>query len=278
MMEAKNGLMFAPMAILALGAFPEGASGQQSGQQRGIRSCTSISDPGFYQLQRNIQADDANVCLNVTVDHVVIDLGGFVIRGVGGFYGGAAVGGTAARGVTIRNGTIADFGVGVDLANVENASLSEMTFVSNNSVGADLGPGASVRSSFFTKTADDNWALRVGRGSIIKDSIFSGNAIAASVGPGSVVINNIAKDNGFDSMNIGGTSVVAGNVILDTSDEGMHVGPLSVIVNNAASGSEPDLLIDCPSNLLGNAANALSTLTTDGACTLNDNLFLFPLD
>lgn len=240
----------------------------------GLKSCGTILDSGFYQVTRNIQATSDGVCLDVSADHVVIDIGGFVISGVGGFAGGTAIGGSANQGVEIRNGTLTNFYIGISLAGAENVTVADLTFVDNLNSAAVLGPGASVRNSFFTRTAQETtWALEVGRGSIVKDCVFAQNNIAASIGPSSVVINNVAKDSNEDGINIGEKSTVIGNTVVDTYDEGLRVSAYSNVVNNNAHGNGTgDLLVTCPSNVVGNSVGQLSGV--DSTCNLDNNLIL----
>jgi len=240
-----------------------------------VKSCTTITKPGFYEVTRNIEATGADVCLVVTADHVVIDVGGFVIRGAGEFAGRTAIGGSATQGIEIRNGTVTNFYVGISLRNAENVIVTDMTFVDILNGAARLGPGAAVRNSFFTRAAQEpTWALEVGRGSIIRDCVFSQNDIAASVGPSSLVINNVVKDSNEDGINIAEKSTVIGNTVVDTFDEGLRVGALSTIVNNNAHGNGAgDLLVTCPSNVVGNSAGRLSA-TNPTDCNFSDNLFL----
>jgi hypothetical protein len=269
-MKSKYWVEFALISIIALGTFLNVASAG------GIKSCITITQPGFYEVVRNIQATAADDCLVVTADNVVIDVGGFVIRGAGGNESGTAIGGSATQGVEIRNGTITNFYTGVSLINTENVTLYNMTFADILNGAARLGPGASVRNSIFTRAAQEpTWALEVGRGSIIRDCIFSQNDIAASVGPSSLVINNVVKDSNEDGMNIAEKSTVIGNTVVDTTDEGLRVGRLSNVVNNTAHGNNGsgDLLVTCPSNVTGNSAGHLSA-TNPADCNFSDNLFL----
>ena len=274
MRKHKRSTMVSVAGIFVVLCFLLTASANPAGTEK-IKSCTTITSSGFYGVERSIQAAGDGVCLVVTADHVVIDFGGFVISGAGGFAGGTAIGGSATQGIEIRNGTITNFHTGISLRGAENVTVANMTFVDNLNSAANHGPGAVVRDSFFTRTAQEpTWALEVGHGSIIRDCVFNQNDIAASVGPSSLVINNIVKNSNEDGINIGEKSTVIGNTVVDTYDEGLRVGAYSNVVNNNAhgNGGTGDLLVTCPSNVVGNSVGQLSGV--DSTCNLDSNLIL----
>lgn len=239
-----------------------------------IKSCTTISSPGYYQIANNIDASGFDTCILVIADHVVIDIGGYLISGSGPVYEGeTAIGGTATQDISIRNGTIANFYKGIALDDTENVTVIDMTFLDTYASGARLGPGATVRNSRFSRASWDDFALVVGGTSIVDGCIFTQNNIAASIGPASLVSKNIVKDSNEDSMNVGANSTVIGNTVTDTYDEGLRVGAYSNIINNNTHGNGAgDLLVDCPSNIVGNSIGLIGGLGS--TCNLDDNLVL----
>ena len=240
-----------------------------------ISSCTEISKPGAYKLVRNIDLDEFDsTCIRIATDDVSIDLSGFVLRGAGPYSSTAAIGGTPGHNIKIANGTITNFTDGIVLRETENVGISSMNFTDNES-GAWIGPGGSVRNSEFTRSTDMGVALRTGRGSIVQGCIFSRNNIAAQIGPGSVVANNLAKDSNEDGISVGEKSTVVGNTIVDTTDEGLEVGAFSNVFNNNAYGNDglADLVITCPTNVVGNSVGSMSALN-ETLCKFSNNLIL----
>lgn len=82
----------------------------------------TITEPGTYQLTRDIVSSGPETMINVTASGVVIDLNGFQIVGPGNNTGiGVQVDG--ARNVTVKNGVIANMGVGVRVAGSNNVTV-----------------------------------------------------------------------------------------------------------------------------------------------------------
>jgi hypothetical protein len=227
---------------------------------RNIWRCRSIARSGSYVLRRNLSTEDT--CLTINANHVTIDLNGYVISGKGADNEGLGITGSAKYGIHLRNGTITNFGpnsasggAAIDLSSSKFSTLNEM-HIDNNAFGAELGEGARVTNSIFSRTGGAGaLALVVDKGSTVKDNTFYQNEIHLSTGSGSVVINNNASDGNIDSFLIGEKSLFTGNNVVDTSDEGVRVGKNSNVINNNAfgNGGNLDLNIDCPSNVVGNA-------------------------
>lgn len=84
----------------------------------------TITTPGSYCLTGNLTAGPGEFGIRVTCRDVVIDLGGFTLRGPGITEGGIGIHGVEDH-VVVRNGTLADWGVsGVTL--VRNSSVEDV--------------------------------------------------------------------------------------------------------------------------------------------------------
>ncbi len=113
--------------VLALGAtilVPRaGAQAQDARREEGpidIEKCQTISHPGSYKLVKNLTfAGPSGTCLTITANFVTIDLAGFAISRPSGQAPGnpttAIAAGNDTDGITVRNGSITGFGVGVGL-------------------------------------------------------------------------------------------------------------------------------------------------------------------
>ena len=151
-----------------------------------------------------------------------------------------------------------------------------MSFTDIYGSAAILGDEARVAVSSFTSNAEEpTSALEVGSGSIVESCIFFQNNIAASIGPASLVLNNIVRDSNEDGMNVGANSTVIGNTVTGTYDEGLRVGAYSNVLNNNAhnNGGTGDLLVTCPSNVVGNSVGLLAP-SNPSDCNLDDNLVM----
>ena len=156
----KTRVVFAMTVTLGLGTY---ASGQDVTE---IDECKTIDAPGSYLLEKDLAA--TGDCLVVTSDFVTIDLGGFTISGdgaeadfedpgalsLGPFGTGSGISTPSfQKGVTVRNGQITGFNVGIDLG----------------TGGAHVVEGVRVFANSFI-------GIRAGRASLIKDnlSLFNG--------------------------------------------------------------------------------------------------------
>ena len=105
-----------------------------------IKKCQTIDKPGSYKLVNNLTSSNAIAnCLAITADFVTIDLAGFAILGT---RGGTAIRGPSGTGITVRNGSIANFQTGVDLS-LANGSIVEGLRVRGDPFGIGTGITAS---------------------------------------------------------------------------------------------------------------------------------------
>jgi hypothetical protein len=238
-----------------------------------IRSCRTITKPGHYELVSNLSmTEPGGTCLVIDADHVTIDLHGHVITG-GADLTATGISGGATIDVRIQNGSIRGFDNAIGLR-AEHVVVSGLSLDDNNS-GVLLGSYAEVRNSHFNRT-HFGAALRAGDGSTLDACTFNVSDVAAVVGAGSRVTNNVSRRANQDGISAGAMSIVTGNNVFDTQDEGLRVGPQSTIMNNNSFGNgEADLLITCPSNVIGNAAGDV-WINQPGQqpCNLSDNMFL----
>ena len=216
--------------------------------------------------------EQGGTCLVIDADHVTIDLHGHVITG-GADLTATGISGSATIDVRIQNGSIRGFDNAIGLR-AEHVVVSGLSLDDNNS-GVFLGSYAEVRNSHFSRT-HFGVAVQAGDGSTLDACTFNANDIAAFVGAGSRVTNNVSRRANQDGITAGARSIVIGNNVFDTMDEGLKVGPHSTIMNNNSFGNgTEDLIITCPSNVIGNAAGKVWIYQPgQQACNLSDNMFL----
>jgi hypothetical protein len=233
---------------LALGAIilaprGDGAQAQDAREEgpREIEKCQTISNPGSYKLVNDLAfSAPTGTCLDITASSVTIDLAGFTISGPGqvlGITATAIAAGGETRGITVRNGSISRFDIGVGLG----------------------GDGSIVEG------------LRVFDGisaGIIATGIVKGNsAVGMNGGPGAgsgisaagIVTGNYASHNRFAGIEIGQGSTVIGNT---STQNGPTIPGFGIVVS-------------CPSNVTDNTAvnNAIANLVLNGeGCHNEDNV------
>lgn len=121
-------IIAALFAMLLIGGF----GGRASAAATAVSTCETLSSPGNYFLTRNLTA--AGDCLVIAADNVAIDLNGKTITGNG--TGSAISDASIAHPFAIiANGTIRNFGIGIDLDNSGLATISNVDSSKNVSHG-----------------------------------------------------------------------------------------------------------------------------------------------
>lgn len=166
----------------------------------------TISRSGSYVLSSNLTVPGGNFGIQIAVDDVTIDLNGFRIKGSGP--GGNGIGPAPGpnlippfpNGVMIRNGTIANFGVAINLQLSSETVIHQVRAFDNHFDGIVLGPRSVVSASFAS-----------GNG---------GSGIL--VGSGSLVSGNSATANGNVGMFVDCPSNIVGNTAAFNTQEDIH--------------------------------------------------------
>lgn len=191
-----------------------------------ITSCNqSLSKPGeLYVVMADLQSvtterDSFPVCLRVKADRITIDLNGHKLSGDGNGFGiGALDENNALTGfrqsILIRNGTIENFGYGIELALSSRVEVRNVKVLGNGGHGIFLGERATVR-----------------------DCTSSGNGwTGIETGAFGFVQNNRLEDNFLYGILTGRSSLVRSNRILRLTNEGagtgIEVGEASQVLDN----------------------------------------------
>jgi hypothetical protein len=186
--------------LVALGvASPAGA------QAVLVNECQVIDEPGSYELARNLPgakgllAMDPNVgthdgdCIVITAGRVTLDLAGFTIEGkADSFPGSAGVRNTWFGGITVRNGSIASFGVAVTL-------------------NVAIGSGNRIERIFATGNPH---GLRGGKNGIVTDNIVRGQGVAGEQGIAancpSLITRNVSTGHGVSGIGAEDLLIIGG--------------------------------------------------------------------
>jgi len=215
----------------------------------------NAGDQSSYVLVKNLFSSGGD-CLTVNSSYISIDLRGFSISGSGSGVGiGASV---PVEGVSIRNGTVKGFALGVSLAGP--GSIVQNLHADNNSdTGMFLGTSSLVEN--VVAQGNQKFGIVVTTASTVKDSIlrFNGNnpaSVGLSAGPGSTVTGNTIWGSIGTGLFASAGSTVIGNTVLETNPGvGMSVICPSNVKNNTATTSTQANLV-----LIGDGCNMIDNV------------------
>jgi hypothetical protein len=209
----------------------------------------TISQPGSYRLSGNLTVTDINTtAIQITADHVTIDLNGFGIYGpvvCTGFPAscpapGKGIGIDAENGgfpgplgIKILNGTVAGMGSNGIFVNGD-ASYVEKVTATNNAGGGLLVNGVVVESGANRNGSFGIFAITV------RDSIATGNhtvgiRLDASGGVG---IGNIASFNGAQGIDSPNGTVINNTAVRNGTFGITALCPSSIFANTVVSNTQ----------------------------------------
>src|SRR6516165_10349605 len=203
-------------------------------QPTAISACPfTASQPGSYVLVSALTS--TGNCITIAADFVTVNLDGFSITGNGS---GTAIrvmtsGVTPRRGLEVRNGSIANFDNGVDIAAA--TSIVEGLRVSG-SIHDAISANGIVRGNLVQENGQ--FGIIVGTGTVTNNVALSSD-IGISVNAGTV------------SWNVAG-EILAGNRIGIVA--GFEGRGATLIGNTAVFNTDVGISVSCPSNLTDNTA------------------------
>lgn len=261
-----------------------------------IDSCRTLSTAGeTYVLNNDLSGCDS--CLVVNADRITIDLAGHAISGILGACDGSAGvtdGGTVRQGVTVKNGTISNFTVGVALGSSTRNQILNLTSSANSEIGINVG----VRSLVKGCVVEDNGGYGIiigefgqvqdctiighdggfgifGAGHLlVKDNDVADNLAGIVVGDFGTVAFNSSNNNAVSGLFAGDHSLVTGNTTTGNGNAGITAAGLSAISYNVSSDNGGggiavgvDGVFDGTQSLVtGNTTNNNGGVGVDAAC------------
>src|SRR5688572_30143604 len=195
-----------------------------------------INARGSYYLTGNVTGVAGKAGIEIAVDDVTVDLGGFTMEGVAGSLEGIRNGASIDR-ITIRNGIITGFGEGgIDLRFFGGgiSSVIEDLHVSTNSGrGIFCNFESIVRGCVVTNNTTAG--IFAGTNSIVSECISNSNGSnGILVDWGSIVRNCSAIGNGSDGMFVNGYGEISNCVAHRNSGNGIEAG-LGVTLTSCAA-------------------------------------------
>ena len=211
---------------------------------------TQISDCGSHSsadgerlvLTKDIGLNDD--CIVISHDNVTLDCNGFMIDGVSDTGIGVKV---MADGVTVKNCTIRNFSIGINLVNSDGSTITKNTLTLND-LGIDLESGSDDNTiTANTSITNDVFGIRIVSSNFnkiarntLENNLFDGIRISDS-------------DSNMITLNIATANLLVGITLLEGSDS-------NTIKKNTSNNNGHDgisVCDECNSNILTlNTANS----------------------
>lgn len=202
----------------------------------------TLDTPGSYRLTSNLTAATANQGFNmieVSANHVSLDLGGFMIQCTDRQGGGCQAAPGLGRGVdvqsgfsgvSVRNGTVSGMG-GFGMVLRDDAEATRLRVLGSQADGIDTGRRSRVEGNV---ASGNSTGIAVGFGSTVIGNTASGNRTFGIIaGRGSTVSQNAAFENSGDGINADGATI-SDNAVADNTGDGIQAGQGSTVGRNTA--------------------------------------------
>jgi hypothetical protein len=250
------------------------------------RMPVTITAPGSYRLTSNLTGEIGVNAIEISIPQggpgVTLDLNGFEIAGVPGSLDGIRVMLLNTRSMTVRNGTVRDFGGdGVNLAQANSALVEGVHARENGGRGIASGRAGVVRASVAWANGDRG--ISVNEGGLVESCVAEGNTGAGIYAYGGSVRASTARSNAFYGIQayrssvsdssaqgnaLAGFLIDEGNLV-DSTSIGNPGGCISVfnrsrVAGNTCTGTGPaagaGITVDGSGNRIdGNNTNNSST-------------------
>src|SRR5262249_53468763 len=223
-----------------------------------INSCQVLSIGNTtYKLTNDLTS--CGNCLVVAADKITIDLQGHSITNTGCLGAGAAISdeGGVFDVITVKNGSVGRYGVGVFLSASTRVSVLGITASHNIQVGIWAGDQALVKSS---ETANNGtYGIVVGNRGQVQQCNSHNNLLRGIFveGDNSLVTMNTANSNGQHGIQLEGSRGTASyNTANGNGGVGIFTGSTGHLItqNVALNNSNFDYAFNCPSDVTNNTS------------------------
>lgn len=205
----------------------------------------TLDQPGSYRLTGNLEVSDPDtVAIEVTVNHVTVDLNGFAILGPGSGTGlGDGVQATLAVDyVVVKNGMVK--GVGGHGVSLRSFSRVERVHaISNGFDGISLNISGLVTHSIAH--LNGGAGIRVGNDATVSFCVARSNQQGIVAEGHSTLFSNTANENISHGIAFFAGSTVRGNTSYSNGGDGFNEGGTSgsLVMENTASSSNGSQLV-----------------------------------
>lgn len=244
-----------------------------------------ITQPGSYYFTGDVTGQAGKAGILIDSNNVTLDLMGFQLRGVPGSTSGIVMN-NFLNGVTIRNGTISNWGRQGIVASIDSGAIEQIHAFNNGGWGIDNQLGRCVRVSDCSiynngDSSLNEGGMRTGETSIvIACAVHSNAGTGIQVGTNSTIHNCLAKDNlRFGILAETGCTISYCSAIGNAAD-GFRAARGSRIDSCAADNNSVTGIFmneNCAvSKCTANSNGGIGIITFEGCtiteCSLNENL------
>jgi hypothetical protein len=273
-------VLFGIVAMLAWGAPADAVDGTIE-----INQAKVMASGGFpyaisaantsYRLTGSLTVPASTNGVNVTAANVGIDLNGFSISGPGSTSATPIGVNSAAAGITVKNGTVTGFGVGVQLGSV--GIVRNVHADANGIAGISVGDNTVVEGcTANNSTASGGSGIHCGAGCAISGNTANGNNTSGIFcnGDGCAISGNTADldDIGIDCN--GNACAISGNSVANIGGAGIFCNGSGCLVsgNTSYNTSFGILANDATTGYGGNVLNKSFTAPVSGGTSMKNNV------
>jgi parallel beta-helix repeat protein len=193
----------------------------------------SITLPGTYRVAGRLHLTTPGTDgITIDADNVTLDLGGHALVGPGRTSGGSGIDVLAPHAnLTVRNGTIRDWSVGISALGCASSLYSNLHVHLNGTIGMYVGTGCSVLDCTLSENSGEG-VFAYG-GSVLERNMAVGNGSTGIYAYDSVVRNNICQLNGSVGIFVGDGGIITGNTCTDNQTAGIYAMYGVTVAGNA---------------------------------------------
>jgi len=205
-------------------------------------SLFKITQRGSYYLTGNIAGVVGRHGIEITASGVTLDLMGFDLLGVSGSLDGVSTTVGNLRNITIRNGSVRNWGdEGVDLGTNSAESSAVIDVRASGNAGSGIASGGSSTVTGCSALSNTGDGITTGFGSTVTGCTARFNlSDGISAGPGSTVTGCTAGSNTGDGITAGDGSTVTGCTARFNDGDGIEVSSDCRVTDNTCDGNGND--------------------------------------
>lgn len=195
----------------------------------------NITSSGAYYLTTNLTGAAGENGITIRIDHVTLDLNGYVLGGATDALKGIVVAG-ARKNIVIQNGTVSNWSLGVDASNASNCQFESLRVFENN--GAGLIAGVHSIINRCVSHANAGVGIQAGDDAVLNQSSTTANLAGGIVtGSNSSIVDCKAKGNSREGIHAESGSTIRHCTALGNSSDGIWVSSECTVEANNSKGN-----------------------------------------
>lgn len=218
----------------AIGALSTLTMPAVAGRATQIDSCTTITEPGLYELNSDITHDTSGICIRIRASNVTIDGRGYAIQGAGvsNSYGVSID--ESSKNVEVRNLEVTDLTYGFNLVG-PRSRFENVSATGNRISGFTIFPAAhqtTITNSDISHNRGGIGSVKADGHSIMDNTIVSNEGIGIVFRQGSsrctVRRNDISRNGrGFTAWEGGDRNRIVDNVMESNDQYGISINDVN---------------------------------------------------